>query len=107
SSPRRSAKRWSACCSARGSPSRCWTRPQRRWIASSRISQTDATRAMRQWYRLAFPRNHLERRKRAGFLFVLPAWLFFGAVFILPLAQSVLYSFYKIVPGGAREFVGL
>ena len=62
---------------------------------------------MRQWYRLAFPRNHLERRKRAGFLFVLPALLFFGAVFILPLAQSVMYSFYKIVPGGAREFVGL
>ena len=62
---------------------------------------------MRQWYRLAFPRNHLERRKRAGFLFVLPALLFFGAVFILPLAQSVMYSFYKIAPGGAREFVGL
>jgi ABC-type sugar transport system permease subunit len=62
---------------------------------------------VRQWYRLAFPRNHLERRKRAGFLFVLPALLFFGAVFMLPLAQSVMYSFYKIVPGGAREFVGL
>ena len=62
---------------------------------------------MRQWYRLAFPRDHFERRKRAGFLFVLPALLFFGAVFILPLAQSVMYSFYKIAPGGAREFVGL
>ena len=62
---------------------------------------------MRQWYRLAFPRDHFERRERAGFLFVLPALLFFGAVFILPLAQSVMYSFYKIAPGGAREFVGL
>jgi ABC-type sugar transport system permease subunit len=63
--------------------------------------------AMRQWLRIAFPRNYLDRRKRAGFLFVLPALVFFGSVFILPLAQSVLYSFYKIPPGGAKEFVGL
>ena len=62
---------------------------------------------MRQWYRLVFPRNYLERRKRAGFLFVLPALLFFGFVYLLPLAQSVMYSFYKILPGGTREFVGL
>ena len=62
---------------------------------------------MRQWYRLAFPRNYLDRRKRAGLLFVLPALLFFGFVYLLPLAQSVMYSFYKIAPGGAREFVGL
>lgn len=62
---------------------------------------------MRQWYRIVFPKNYLDRRKRAGFLFVLPALLFFGSVFILPLAQSVMYSFYKIAPGGAREFVGL
>ena len=62
---------------------------------------------MRQWYRILFPKNYLDRRKRAGFLFVLPALLFFGSVFLLPLAQSVLYSFYRIQPGGAREFVGL
>jgi multiple sugar transport system permease protein len=62
---------------------------------------------MRQWFRIAFPRNYLDRRKRAGFLFVLPALLFFGSVFLLPLAQSILYSFYKIAPGGAKEFVGL
>ena len=62
---------------------------------------------MRQWYRIVFPKNYLDRRKRAGFLFVLPALLFFGSVFILPLAQSVMYSFYKIAPGGAREFAGL
>jgi len=62
---------------------------------------------MRRWFRIAFPRNYLDRRSRAGFLFVLPALLFFGSVFILPLAQSVLYSFYKIAPGGTREFVGL
>jgi multiple sugar transport system permease protein len=62
---------------------------------------------VRKWYRLAFPRNYLERRQRAGFLFVLPALLFFGSVYLLPLAQSVMYSFYKIAPGGVREFVGL
>jgi ABC-type sugar transport system permease subunit len=62
---------------------------------------------MRQWCRLAFPKNYIDRRKRAGFLFVLPALLFFGSVYLLPLAQSVTYSFYKIAPGGAREFVGL
>ena len=62
---------------------------------------------MRAWYRLVFPQTYTERRRRAGFLFVLPALLFFGSVFLLPLAQSVVYSFYRIVPGGAREFVGL
>jgi multiple sugar transport system permease protein len=62
---------------------------------------------MRRWFRIAFPRNYLDRRSRAGFLFVLPALLFFGSVFLLPLAQSILYSFYKINPGGTREFVGL
>ncbi|MFO1303929.1 MAG: sugar ABC transporter permease [Burkholderiales bacterium] len=62
---------------------------------------------MRQWYRLLFPKTQFERRKRAGFLFVLPAILFFAGVYLLPLAQSVMYSFYRIQPGGAREFVGL
>jgi len=62
---------------------------------------------VRAWYRLVFPQTYTERRRRAGFLFVLPALLFFGSVFLLPLAQSVVYSFYRIVPGGAREFVGL
>jgi ABC-type sugar transport system permease subunit len=62
---------------------------------------------VRAWYRLLFPRTHFERRQRAGFLFVLPALVFFGAVFIVPLVQSVLYSFYRIQPGGAKEFVGL
>ena len=62
---------------------------------------------MRQWLHIAFPRNYLDRRKRAGFLFVLPALLFFGSVYLLPLAQSIMYSFYKIAPGGAKQFVGL
>ena len=44
---------------------------------------------------------------RAGFLFVLPALLFFGFVYLLPLAQSVMFSFYRIAPGGRRDFVGL
>jgi len=62
---------------------------------------------MRQWLRILFPKNYLDRRKRAGFLFVLPALLFFGSVFILPLLQSIAYSFYKIQPGGRMEFVGV
>jgi multiple sugar transport system permease protein len=33
--------------------------------------------------------------------------LFFGSVFLLPLGQSVVHSFYRNVPGGATQFVGL
>ena len=62
---------------------------------------------MRRWLKLAVPKTYIDRRRRAGFLFVLPALLFFGAVYIVPLAQSVLYSFYKIAPGGRKDFVGL
>ena len=61
---------------------------------------------MRRWLRLAFPRTFTERQNRAGFLFVLPAVLFFGCVFILPLLQSIAYSFYRIAPGGRMDFVG-
>jgi multiple sugar transport system permease protein len=49
----------------------------------------------------------MDRQRRAGFLFVLPALLFFGSVFLLPLGQSVVHSFYRNVPGGATQFVGL
>ena len=62
---------------------------------------------MRRWFRIVFPKSYSDRQNRAGFLFVLPALLFFGFVFILPLAQSIMYSFYKIAPGGASQFVGL
>jgi multiple sugar transport system permease protein len=62
---------------------------------------------MRYWFRIAVPKSYMDRQRRAGFLFVLPALLFFGSVFILPLAQSVMYSFYRIAPGGASQFVGL
>ena len=62
---------------------------------------------MRHWLRIVLPKSYMDRQRRAGFLFVLPALLFFGSVFLLPLAQSVAYSFYRTVPGGASQFVGL
>lgn len=62
---------------------------------------------MRQWLRIAFPKSYMDRQRRAGFLFVLPALLFFGCVFLLPLAQSVVHSFYRNIPGGSTQFVGL
>ena len=62
---------------------------------------------MRQWLRIAWPKSYMDRQRRAGFLFVLPALLFFGSVFLLPLAQSVVHSFYRNIPGGATQFVGL
>jgi len=62
---------------------------------------------MRKWTRIAFPKSYMDRQHRVGFLFVLPALLFFGSVFLLPLVQSVMYSFYRIAPGGASQFVGL
>lgn len=49
----------------------------------------------------------MDRQRRAGFLFVLPAVLFFSLVFLVPLIQSVIGSFYRTVPGGASQFVGL
>src|SRR5512136_1058033 len=62
---------------------------------------------MRNWFRIVVPKSYMDRQRRAGFLFVLPALLFFGSVFLLPLAQSVVQSFYRNVPGGADQFVGL
>jgi ABC-type sugar transport system permease subunit len=62
---------------------------------------------MRHWLRIAIPKTYMDRQRRAGFLFVLPALLFFGSVFLLPLGQSVVQSFYRNVPGGADQFVGL
>ncbi len=62
---------------------------------------------MKRWVRLILPRSYIDRQKRAGFLFVLPAVLFFGFVFLLPLVQSVIGSFHRTVPGGASRYVGL
>ena len=49
----------------------------------------------------------MDRQRRAGLLFVLPALLYFTAVFLVPLGESVLGSFYRTRPGGASQFVGL
>jgi multiple sugar transport system permease protein len=48
----------------------------------------------------------MDRRRRAGFLFVLPAVAYFTAVYFVPLVESVVGSFYRTLPGGARRFVG-
>jgi multiple sugar transport system permease protein len=61
---------------------------------------------MRSWLRVAFPKSYLDRQRRAGFLFVLPAVLFFSSVFLLPLVQSVIGSLYRTIPGGASRYVG-
>jgi multiple sugar transport system permease protein len=49
---------------------------------------------------------YLRRQRRAGLLFVLPAVIYFGCVFLVPLVESVIGSFYRTVPGGASQFVG-
>jgi multiple sugar transport system permease protein len=40
-------------------------------------------------------------------LFVLPAVVYFSFVFVVPLAESVLGSFYRTRPGGVTTFVGV
>jgi len=57
--------------------------------------------------RLAFPRSYMDRQRRAGLLFVLPAVLYFALVFLIPLVESVIGSFHRTVPGGESRFVGL
>jgi multiple sugar transport system permease protein len=52
------------------------------------------------------PPAYLKRQRRAGLLFVLPAVIYFGGVFLVPLVESVVGSFYRMVPGGATQFVG-
>ncbi len=53
------------------------------------------------------PRTYMDRQRRAGLLFVLPALVYFSLVFLVPLGESVVGSFYRTVPGGASRFVGL
>lgn len=62
---------------------------------------------MEAWARLVLPRTYLDRQRRAGFLFVLPAVAYFTFVYFLPLVESVVGSFYRTLPGGANRFVGL
>jgi ABC-type sugar transport system permease subunit len=57
--------------------------------------------------RLLAPRSYMDRQRRAGLLFVLPALAYFSLVFLVPLIESVIGSFYRTVPGGASRFVGL
>ena len=49
----------------------------------------------------------MDRQRRAGFFFVLPALAYFGFVFLVPLVESVIGSFYRTVPGGESRFVGV
>jgi multiple sugar transport system permease protein len=57
--------------------------------------------------RLVAPRSYMDRQRRAGLLFVLPALAYFSFVFLVPLVESVIGSFYRMVPGGVTQFVGL
>src|SRR5216683_2110506 len=45
---------------------------------------------MGRWTRLAFPRTYMDRQRRAGFLFVLPAVAYFACVYFIPLAVSLV-----------------
>lgn len=56
--------------------------------------------------RLLAPRSYMDRQRRAGLLFVLPALVYFSLVFLVPLIESVIGSFYRTVPGGVSRFVG-
>jgi len=58
-------------------------------------------------WRLVAPRSYLDRQHRAGLLFVLPALVYFALVFLVPLVESVIGSFYRTVPGGESRFVGI
>ena len=62
---------------------------------------------MHDVWRLVAPRSYLDRQRRAGLLFVLPALAYFALVFLVPLVESVIGSFHRTVPGGESRFVGL
>src|SRR3989442_7366126 len=49
----------------------------------------------------------MDRQRRAGLFFVLPALAYFALVFLVPLVESLIGSFYRMVPGGATQYVGL
>ena len=60
-----------------------------------------------RFVRLVVPRTYMDRQRRVGLFFVLPAVVYFACVFMVPLVESVLGSFYRTVPGGASRYVGL
>src|SRR5439155_1398780 len=45
---------------------------------------------MGRWARLVLPRTYMDRQRRAGFLFVLPAVAYFTAVYFVPLVESLV-----------------
>ena len=45
----------------------------------------------------------MDRQRRAGLLFVLPAVVYFGGVFLVPLVESVIGSFYRTVPAASAS----
>jgi len=47
----------------------------------------------------------MDRQRRAGFLFVLPAVAYFACVYFIPLVESLIGSFYRTLPGGASRFM--
>ncbi len=62
---------------------------------------------MERFIRLLLPRNYIERQRQAGFLFILPAFVYFSLVFLIPMAQSILESFYFQRSDGLSQFAGL
>jgi len=62
---------------------------------------------VKAWRLLVRARTYVDRQRRAGLCFVLPALAYFCFVFLIPLAQSVVGSFYRTRPGGVSQFVGL
>ena len=60
-----------------------------------------------RFMRLVVPRTFMDRQRRVGLFFVLPAVVYFACVFVVPLVESVRGSFYRTIPGGASRFVGL
>src|SRR2546427_3655852 len=81
---------------------------QRRWTAYSGIEKVGGPDIAppHAILNLIAPRSYMDRQRRAGLLFVLPAVVYFGGVFLLPLVESGIGSFYPTVPGGLRQFVG-
>jgi ABC-type sugar transport system permease subunit len=51
--------------------------------------------------------NYGNRRKLAGFLFVLPVVLYFALLYYLPLVTSLQYSFLEVLPKQQTRFAGL
>src|SRR5207245_11732805 len=72
--------------------------------AAGRSSSEDGphTQGLRRW---GAPRSYMDRQRRAGLLFVLPAVVYFGGVLLVPLVESVIGSFYLSVPRRLSQLV--